>query len=188
MDASTIAELFDQVGSKKKDISKEAFDKVLTTSLTGDVSKVLDVAISKLDSSNKPAVIAVACHFIKKHVEAKTFDQTVYYMLIPAVSPLCLDVKKQIQDASKACIEVIYNSVVNKDLAQLIPDLIATMYKPELTEETIDKVASTKFVTTVTCGTIAILCPLLLRGYALRKDRISRLCSKIIVNMHFSAV
>merc|ERR1712232_1414446 len=57
------------------------------------------------------------------------------------------------------------------------------IYEPKLTEATIDKVASTKFVTTVTAGTVSILCPLLLRGYALRKDKTSRLCSKIIVNM-----
>merc|ERR1712226_1827453 len=67
----------------------------------------------------------------------------------------------------------MYAAVNNKDLADLIPELI----------KTITKVAATKFVTTVTAGTVAILCPLLVRGYALRKDKQSRLCSKIIVNM-----
>jgi elongation factor 3 len=61
--------------------------------------------------------------------------------------------------------------------------LIQSIYKPAQTEGTVDKVAGTKFVTTVTAGTISILCPLLLRGYSLRKDKTSRLCSKIIVNM-----
>jgi elongation factor 3 len=103
--------------------------------------------------------------------------------MIPAVSVLCLDIKKEVKQSSRKCLEEMYGTVENKDLAELIPALIQCVYKPELTEPTIDKVASTKFVTTVTAGTISILCPLLLRGYACRKDKTSRLCSKIIVNM-----
>lgn len=183
MDCAEIKQCLTLAGNKKKDVADSA--KLILENTPTDKGlprDVLDVVLASLHFSNKPATIAAACDFVTMFVKASDL-QEYYYLLIPAVSPLCLDVKKVVQASSKKCLEEMYGTVNNKDLAELIPALIQSLYKPELTEVTIDKVASTKFVTTVTAGTMAILTPLLLRGYAARKDKTSRLCSKIIVNM-----
>lgn len=183
--ADQIQKLLAQAGSKKKD-EAEAAKKSLEgqPTDTGLPRDVIDVVVASMSFNQKPATIAAACDFLTMFLKVADLNlQQYYYLLIPAVSPLCLDIKKLVQQRSRLCLEEMYGTVNNKDLAELIPDLLKCIYDPKLTEETIDKVASTKFVTTVTAGTVSILCPLLLRGYALHKDKTSRLCSKIIVNM-----
>jgi len=183
MDAAKFRQLFADAGSKKKDIASAAKQTLESTSTDARLPRdVLDVALASLQKTNTPGTIASSCDFLTMFVKA-TDMQDVYYLVIPAVALLCLEVKKVVQESSRKCLEAMYGTVENKDLAELIPSLIQSIYKPEQTLETVDKVAGTKFVTTVTAGTISILCPLLLRGYALRKDKTSRLCSKIIVNM-----
>ena len=188
-----LLELIEQVGNKKRDVSNQATEvlktrilwvRLLLTAAGETDINIFKGMLEKITSDNKPAVISVTCDLIRTIVESDSNAfQSCYYILIPAISPLCLDVKKNILESSRACIECIYGSVVNKDLQELIPDLISSIYNPDLTESKIDKVASTKFVTQVNAGTISILCPLLLRGYGMRKDKISRLSSIIIVNM-----
>ena len=183
MDATNVHKLLTESGSKKKDIAgpaKQALDDMQADApLPKDI---LDVVLTCLQKYNPPPTIAASCEFLTRFVKA-TDMQTHYYLMVPAVSVLCLDVQKTIQKSSRKCLETMYGTVENKDLAELLPALIQAIYNPTITEETIDKVASTKFVTTVTAGTISILCPLLLRGYGVRKDKTSRLASKIIVNM-----
>jgi len=181
--ADHIQQLFVRAGFKNKD-EADAAKRSLESQPTdkGLPRDVVDAVLASLNFSQKPATIAAACDFLSMFVKAADLQQY-YYLLVPAVSLLCLDIKKVVLQSSRKCLEEMYSAVVNKDLAELIPDLIKSIYDPKLTEATIDKVASTKFVTTVTAGTVSILCPLLLRGYAVRKDKTSRLCSKIIVNM-----
>lgn len=181
--ADTIRQFFVQVASKKKEEVEAAKQGLEAQPTDSGLSRdVLDVILASLRNNQKPATIAAACDFLTKFLTAVDLQQF-YYLLIPAVSTLCLDIKKAVQQSARTCLETMYGTVNNKDLAELIPDLIKAIYDPKLTEDTIDRVAATKFVTTVTAGTVSILCPLLLRGYALRKDKSSRLCSKIIVNM-----
>ena len=193
VDLNSFLELIEKLGSKKRDIVEETKQyltdnviKINETLIEKQVTQkdIFEGMLNKTTSDNRPNVICGTCDLLRIIIESnKWLYQTYYYMIIPAISPLCLDVKKNILESSRACIECIYGSVVNKDLQELIPDLISSIYDPDLTESTIDKVASTKFVTQVNAGTISILCPLLLRGYGMRKDKISRLCSIIIVNM-----
>lgn len=178
-----VIKLFSNISSKNKELSKQSVEELRVYAETIDVASELIIFIlDKTNSENKPIVISAACDFIRILVKNNNI-QDYYYIIIPTISPLCLDIKKTIADSAMECVSCIYNSVVNKDLEYIIPELLNTIKNPQTVESTIDMVSSTKFVTSVTCGTISILCPLLTRGYSIRKDKISRLCSKIVVNM-----
>ena len=174
---------YEGVASKVKSISQDSKDAILSkTDLPEFDDNLLLLLIDKIGADHKPIVISTTLKLIDIFV--KTQDvQKYYYRLIPAISEKCLEIKDMIRNEARKCLEDMYNSVNNKDLTNLIPYLIETVYEPEKTAETIDKVSGTKFVTIVTAGTVSILCPLLIRGYNINKDSISRLCSKIVVNM-----
>merc|ERR1719201_2294930 len=71
----------------------------------------------------------------------------------------------------------------NKDLDPLLPELLAALKEPTKVPETIHVLASTTFVQTVQRGALALVSPLLQRGYNERKDIIKRQCSVITSNM-----
>lgn len=178
----TLQQLYTELNSKNKQVLVETSFKITESDPEID-NEFIKQIVEKLEIDNKPIVISTTCKLITNLVRKHIIDKKHYITLIPAISPLCLEIKKEINESSLECITEIYNSVKNRDIEELIPELIATIKDPSKTIETIDKLSSTKFVTIVDAKTISIICPLLLRGYSLRKDNISRLCSKIIVNM-----
>ena len=186
-DIATLNDIFEDIGNKNKLRSQTAIDRLKNLQNLQNLQNLIIFLVTKLEIDNKPNVITSACNFVSNIISSQSIDDThlqqYYYLIIPSVTRLCLELKPAIRDSARSCLEVIYNSVKNKDIELLIPELLNTIYNPENVDTTIDKLASTKFVTTVTAGTISILCPLLVRGYNRRKDNISRLCSKIIVNM-----
>lgn len=180
--------IFDCCGHKKKDISQQAVSLLVGSNKLNipiDTDDMIDVIISKMSSENKPVVIVTVCKFLSNIINYKD-DSCVsrwYYKLIPSIVGLTLDVKLSVRESSRELMEVICNSVTNKDIVLLKSDLIKAMVEPENTVEVIDKLASTTFVSEVKSDLIAIICPLIVRGYNIRSDSVSRLCSKIMVNM-----
>ncbi|KAF9940838.1 translational elongation factor EF-1 alpha [Mortierella alpina] len=89
------------------------------------------------------------------------------------------EVRVEATKATTACFDV----VGNPDLISSIPYLVGCINRPEEAPECIHQLASTTFVTTVEEPTLAIMCPLLVRGLAERTPSIQRQTAVIIDNM-----
>ncbi|KAL3490438.1 armadillo-type protein [Aspergillus germanicus] len=73
--------------------------------------------------------------------------------------------------------------IVNNDIKEFIPALVACIVDPTLVPETVHKLGATTFVSDVTSPTLAIMTPLLERGLADRETAIKRKSAVIIDNM-----
>ncbi|KAG0060377.1 translational elongation factor EF-1 alpha, partial [Podila epicladia] len=87
--------------------------------------------------------------------------------IIPIISETMWDSKPEVRDQATKTITDCFNVVGNPDLISSIPYLLA----------------ATTFVTTVEEPTLAIMCPLLVRGLAERTPSIQRQTAVIIDNM-----
>jgi elongation factor 3 len=103
--------------------------------------------------------------------------------IIPIVSETMWDSKPEVRDQATKTITDCFNVVGNPDLISSIPYLVGCINRPEEAADCIHQLASTTFVTTVEEPTLAIMCPLLVRGLAERTPSIQRQTAVIIDNM-----
>ncbi|KAF9972278.1 translational elongation factor EF-1 alpha [Actinomortierella ambigua] len=103
--------------------------------------------------------------------------------IVPVVSEAMWDTKKEVQDAAEATTRACFEVVGNPDLTKVIPALVGCIRKPDEAPECIHRLAATTFVATVEEPTLAIMCPLLLRGLSDPKPAIQRQTAVIIDNM-----
>ncbi|KAG0256313.1 translational elongation factor EF-1 alpha, partial [Linnemannia exigua] len=92
--------------------------------------------------------------------------------IIPIVSETMWDSKPEVRDQATKTITDCFNVVGNPDLISSIPYLVGCINRPEEAAECIHQLAATTFVTTVEEPTLAIMCPLLVRGLAERTPSI----------------
>ena len=103
--------------------------------------------------------------------------------VIPVVSGLMWDTKPQVKDAASEAINTITATCTNKDIVPSIPDIIACILKPELTNECVHKLAGCVFVQDIDGSALAIMCPLLKRGLDENVTATKRNVARIIENM-----
>ncbi|KAG0064529.1 translational elongation factor EF-1 alpha, partial [Podila epicladia] len=103
--------------------------------------------------------------------------------IIPIVSETMWDSKPEVRDQATKTITDCFNVVGNPDLISSIPYLVGCINRPEEAADCIHQLAATTFVTTVEEPTLAIMCPLLVRGLAERTPSIQRQTAVIIDNM-----
>ncbi|KFH73594.1 hypothetical protein MVEG_00809 [Podila verticillata NRRL 6337] len=103
--------------------------------------------------------------------------------IIPIISETMWDSKPEVRDQATKTITDCFNVVGNPDLISSIPYLVGCINRPEEAADCIHQLAATTFVTTVEEPTLAIMCPLLVRGLAERTPSIQRQTAVIIDNM-----
>ncbi|KAF9355843.1 translational elongation factor EF-1 alpha, partial [Mortierella sp. NVP85] len=103
--------------------------------------------------------------------------------IIPIISEAMWDSKPEVRDQATKTTTDCFNVVGNPDLISSIPYLVGCINRPEEAADCIHKLAATTFVTTVEEPTLAIMCPLLIRGLAERTPSIQRQTAVIIDNM-----
>lgn len=104
--------------------------------------------------------------------------------IIPQVSHVMWDTKKDVKVAAKKCMESICGVVGNDDLTPFIPNLISAIANPKEVPECTHKLASTTFVRAVEAPALAIMEPLLSRALEQSsKAAIKRQAAVIIDNM-----
>ncbi|KAF8925718.1 translational elongation factor EF-1 alpha, partial [Dissophora ornata] len=103
--------------------------------------------------------------------------------IIPIISEAMWDSKPEVRDQATKTTTDCFNVVGNPDLISSIPYLVGCINRPEEAADCIHQLAATTFVTTVEEPTLAIMCPLLVRGLAERTPSIQRQTAVIIDNM-----
>ena len=103
--------------------------------------------------------------------------------LIPVISESMWDTKPEVKKYAYGTMEKICALISNKDIERFIPELIKCISKPENVPETVHLLGATTFVTDVHEPTLAIMVPLLERGFAERETAIKRKSAVIVDNM-----
>ena len=107
-------------------------------------------------------------------------------VVVPVLSALMWETKKAVKKAATKTMKTSCKAIENKDLKPFVPALISCINDPDEVIECIYKLASTTFVQTVEAGTLALTCPLLIRGYKERGNEaiaLTRKCAVITENM-----
>jgi elongation factor 3 len=103
--------------------------------------------------------------------------------IVRVVPGLVLDMKKEVGDAARECLNQCIEVIDNRDIKPALAPLISALANPEEVPECIHTLASIKFVQTVDGATLGVVAPLLLRGFSAPKTATKRQCSVIINNM-----
>ncbi|KAG0240727.1 translational elongation factor EF-1 alpha, partial [Mortierella sp. GBA43] len=103
--------------------------------------------------------------------------------IVPIISEAMWDSKPEVRDQATKTTTDCFNVVGNPDLISSIPYLVGCINRPEESAECIHRLAATTFVTAVEEPTLAIMCPLLIRGLGERTPSIQRQTTVIIDNM-----
>jgi elongation factor 3 len=103
--------------------------------------------------------------------------------LLPAVSELVWDVKKEVKAAALDALEAVCHCSGNKDLEVFIPTVTKSIQQPDCMAESIESLSSCVFVQEVEAPALAVLIPVLVRGLNFDKVDVKRKCCVIIDNM-----
>jgi elongation factor 3 len=104
--------------------------------------------------------------------------------LIPILAELLHDTKSDVADAAKDALEKVAGVVENTDIVPFIPALMSALRNPEEVIECIYKLSASVFVATVQRPELALINPLLVRGFReTRATATIRQCAKITENM-----
>ena len=122
-------------------------------------------------------ILSIAAQRAPKEIEA------MMTILVPIISKLMWDVRKQVKAQAAETLEDICQAIDNIDLEPFIPRLVEAISDPDTVAECIYALAGTTFVQTVNSAALSITVPLLKRGFGDKKTAIKRKCAVITENM-----
>jgi len=156
---------------------------VVTSAPGWSAVHVLPVLMQGMGSSMKPAQ-KVACLTSLPALASRAPGPVgrLLVELVPLVSGLIWDPKKDVKAAAVAALEAICFCSGNADIAIFVPQLSHAIQNPEAIPETVEALAGCVFVQEVEAAALAITCPVLLRGLGGKTD-VKRKCCVIIENM-----
>lgn len=103
--------------------------------------------------------------------------------IVPVVSNAMTDIVDAVKVQAKLTMTKCCVAVDNKDVQPVIPKVIQAVSAIEEVPETIHALAAVVFVQTVEGSVLALLVPLLTRGFREKNTSIKRQCAKIVANM-----
>jgi len=108
----------------------------------------------------------VAALSLLKDMTVTAPKQVTYAMelIIPAVTEVIGDVKKQVKEAATAALEAVMGVVGNKDIEPFIPSVVESIADPSTVPACVHKLAATTFVQEVKSPALSMMVPLLSRG------------------------
>jgi len=160
--------------------------------------------LAKIDSVSEPAVENIAIPICAQHARENTKWQVKVaalkllelwaasapeavcnsmVSLVPLLSELMWDSKKQVKDQAKATLTAACQSIDNVDLDPFIGVLITAIENPETVEDCVQGLAATTFVQAVKAAALSITVPLLDRGFKERKIACVRQTAKVTENL-----
>jgi elongation factor 3 len=92
----------------------------------------------------------------------------------PVLSELMWSTKKDVSSLATKLITELCGCIGNPDLEPFTPLLVRALRHPDEVVDTIFKLASTTFVQAITSGALAVITPLLVRGFNEREIRVKR--------------
>eukprot|EP00500_Bicosoecida_sp_ms1_P002803 CAMPEP_0203806648 /NCGR_PEP_ID=MMETSP0115-20131106/608_1 /ASSEMBLY_ACC=CAM_ASM_000227 /TAXON_ID=33651 /ORGANISM="Bicosoecid sp, Strain ms1" /LENGTH=1073 /DNA_ID=CAMNT_0050715311 /DNA_START=76 /DNA_END=3297 /DNA_ORIENTATION=- len=161
----------------------EALKSVVRVNPTVAVATLPAVVVS-LNEDNAVGTKVAALEWLTEVAEMAPMQvaQELTY-LVPLMSSVLHDMSSKVVDAASVAAQACCSTVDNRDVSPFVTDLVDAMRDPDLIPDTISKLASLTFVSTVETPALALVVPLLHRGLALRGAAINRMCAVITANM-----
>jgi len=175
---------FDDKSAAVRAAAIEAVDALLAVITPSAVKSLTHTLFRGLEAEAKWRVKETCLNIIGK---LTTIAPAQVSALIPEIVPLTngllWDTKKEVKDAALNTINKVVAVVDNRDIKATIPRIVHCMQAVDDVPECIQTLASVTFVQTVDEGTLGLLCPLLVRGFDVKKTAVKRQCAVIINNM-----
>jgi len=103
--------------------------------------------------------------------------------IIPCVAGLMWDVKPQVKEAATKAMNDVCETMDNRDVKGFVPSIVHCIGHPETVAETVHKLAGVVFVSEVYSSALAVMAPLLKRGFGDSTVSIIRNTARIVENM-----
>ena len=179
------SKLTDKDGSVKK-AAQGMIDALLAQISTASFEALIPVLLTQLTEEIKWQSKLASLRIIKNVASDASMSEIVRSHLISLVPPLteCIhDMKEEVAAEAEAAMQAVAAVDTNNDVKPAIPALIKAMVDPAEVPECIHTLASTTFVQTVEPSALALVVPLMLRGFKERAAAIKRQCCRIVANM-----
>jgi len=182
-----IASVLKLYGDKEKSVREaaEACGPKIVSNLPGYAVKVVvPLLLQSMDNSCKSPTVVGALGLLTKMAEKSPLEVSQCLPeIVPVVSNSMTDIVDAVKTSATECMTKCCAAVSNKDVVPVIPKIIAAVSDISLVPETIHDLAAVVFVTTVEGSVLALLVPLLTRGFKEKNTAIKRQCAKIVANM-----
>ena len=183
--APLLAEMLDSLSDKFKPVASagESAIEALTSTLSAHAVRFVLPAILNEDSGKWQCNLGRAQLL---GVLADKFPaQTRRHLteIIPCVGSLVWDTKPVVKGAAVEALRKVASTMTNKDLTDFIPEIIECIQNPELVAECVHKLAGVVFVQEIDASALAIMAPLLKRGFDEPTTAIKRNTARIVENM-----
>ena len=176
------------VGSKTKAVAKAAHDAVLSfvkrmSNNHASATMTMKNMLSCLDST-KWQVKVVGLEAISAF-STDCQEAVCYTMpeLVPAVCSVIHDTKAEVCTQAEKTLKDIASVIENKDIDNLVPVMLQALMEPTQVPDCVFTLSCTKFVATVQRPELALVTPLLVRGFNENITKITRQCAKITDNL-----
>lgn len=179
------SKILELIADKKNgSVAKDTAESLVQRISPFGIAVIVPVLIENTSGKSKPVQKEAALHLITKlaHKEPSMVGKELVH-LVPAVSDLCNDVKKDIAKAARECMEAICGCTGNKDLEPFIPFVIEAIQDLSKADKCVEKLASCVFVQNMEGPALAATTPVLQRGLRDRNEELKRTCCVIIDNM-----
>jgi len=175
----------DLASDKAKPVSIEAdkLCKEVCNSITANgISFVLPAILA--EGENKWQSNLVRCEMFSLLAEKHPAQiQLGLTAIIPVVAGLMWDVKPQVKDAATKAMTDVCGTMDNRDVKGFVPSIVHCIGHPETVGETVHKLAGVVFVSEVYSSALAVMAPLLKRGFDDKSISIIRNTARIVENM-----
>jgi elongation factor 3 len=182
-----IASVLKLYGDKEKGVreaAEECGPKIVSNLPGYAVKVVVPLLLQSMDNSCKSPTVVGALGLLTKMAEKSPLEVSQCLPdIVPVVSNSMTDIVDAVKTAATECMTKCCAAVANKDVVPVIPKIIAAVSDISLVPETIHDLAAVVFVTTVEGSVLALLVPLLTRGFKEKNTAIKRQCAKIVANM-----
>jgi len=159
-------------------LCKEIADKITANGVSFILPAILEEGENKWQSNQ------VRCEMLSllaaKHPAQIQLGLTA---IVPVVAGLMWDVKPAVKDAATKAMTDVCETMDNRDVKGFVPSIIHCIGHPETVAETVHKLAGVVFVSEVYSSALAVMAPLLKRGFDDKTVSIIRNTARIVENM-----
>jgi len=183
--AAILGDIIDALADKQKPVATAAseFANELVSSLSKNAVKFV-----------LPAILAerggkMQCNLFRAEALSLLATKSGMHMArcmtdcVPVVSDMMWDTKPQVKAASTKSMADVTACDSNKDIKEFVPEMIDTILDPTKVPECVHKLAGVVFVQDMEGSALALMAPLLKRGFDEPATVTKRNCARIVENM-----
>eukprot|EP00397_Hematodinium_sp_SG-2012_P002972 GEMP01002980.1.p1 GENE.GEMP01002980.1~~GEMP01002980.1.p1 ORF type:complete len:1027 (+),score=279.41 GEMP01002980.1:472-3552(+) len=162
----------------------ETVEALITRISPFGIATVMPILLANSMGKSKPLQKEVSLKLITMLAKKEpTLVSRELITLVPAISDLMNDVKKDVASAARECMGTILYCSGNTDLEPFIPFVLEAIIDLNKAAKCVEKLASCVFVQNVEGPALAVTVPVLQRGLRDRNEELKRTCCVIIDNM-----